>query len=85
MSEQPVAASPEWVDQQQSRNNLIHLPQGVIVSIIGYLPALSDTASLQLVSKELLEHCIVSTVDGIIAVRHAMRASRCVYRYPIVR
>jgi hypothetical protein len=37
---------------------------------------------LQLVSTELLEHCIVSTVDGIIAVCRAMRAPRCVCETP---
>lgn len=51
MGEQPAAG--------QQEKTLLHLQNDLIVQIITHLPSLSDAASVQLVSKDLREHCEV--------------------------
>jgi hypothetical protein len=55
MSEQPAAG----LDLCQQEGHLLHLQNDLIVQIINHLSSLSDSASLQLVSRDLRDHCEV--------------------------
>jgi hypothetical protein len=61
MSEDQQQAVLEMSEDQQEKN-LLHLQNDLIVQIITHLPSLSDSASLQLVSRDLRDHCEVGKV-----------------------